>query len=66
MRWIVILGAVVALAGCGMKPQDLGITGPGTSTVQPPAAPDDATIGVPGVPGAGQTTTDRQRYFGYN
>jgi len=67
MRWIVILGTAALLAACGLKPQDLGITGPGTATVQPPPSPADATMQTPGVPGAGQTSSPTgQRYFGYN
>jgi hypothetical protein len=63
MRWIVAI-LVLGLAGCGMTPQQLGITGPGHA-VLPPEPPSDATLQVPGVPATGSSNAG-QRYFGYN
>jgi hypothetical protein len=56
---------VLGLAGCGVTPQQLGITGPGSHKSLPPEAPDDATLQAPGVPTTG-SGTNGQRYFGYN
>ena len=56
---------VLGLAGCGLTPQQLGITGPGGHGPRLPEAPDDATLQVPGIPATGGVNTG-QRYFGYN
>ena len=56
---------VLGLAGCGLTPQQLGITGPGRGPL-PPEAPDDATLQVPGVPRTGNGASSGQRYYGYN
>jgi len=51
MRGLLLL-AVLALAGCEDSPGALGITGP-TSPAPGRAAPDDSTIGNPGIPDSG-------------
>ena len=40
--------ALIGLAGCAATPQSLGLTG--GRPPQPPAAPSDATVGMPGLP----------------
>ena len=40
--------AGIGLAGCAATPQSLGLTG--GRPPQPPAAPSDATVGMPGLP----------------
>ena len=43
-----LLLALIGLAGCAATPQALGLTG--GRPPQPPAAPSDATVGMPGLP----------------
>lgn len=40
--------AGIGLAGCAATPQSLGLTG--GRPPHPPAAPSDATVGMPGLP----------------
>jgi hypothetical protein len=71
MRHALMLGVLLALAGCAGSPADLGITGP-----TPPAPPqgfDDGTVERPGLPDAGAgygpsvtPSTGGGRYFNYN
>ncbi|MGH7041441.1 MAG: hypothetical protein ACREFY_04835 [Acetobacteraceae bacterium] len=52
-----VLAVVLAgLAGCATSPRALGLTGAQAHT--PPAAPQDSTIGLPGLPepGGGQSS----------
>lgn len=47
-RLVPALLALLGLAGCDASPASLGITGP--APLVQPAAPDDSTIGNPGLP----------------
>ena len=48
---LLLSGLAVGLSACGMTPQSLGITGPGTEeTLLHPPENADATNQVPGVP----------------
>jgi hypothetical protein len=60
-----VMTLMLGLAGCGVTPQQLGITGPGGHRQLPPEAPSDATLQTPGVPATGGANGG-QRYFGYN
>lgn len=71
MRRILVLAALLALAGCSGTPADLGITGP--TEPMPPPEPDDSAIGRPGIPdpvgGYGPSiapSTGGGRFFNYN
>jgi hypothetical protein len=71
MRRLVLL-AVLTVAGCDGSPGSLGITGPGAAPT-PARAPDDSTIGNPGVPSYGNSygpsigpNQSGGRYFNYN
>jgi hypothetical protein len=67
-----ILLLALGLVGCSASPASLGITGPG-APAPPPAAPDDSTIGSPGIPDPGASygpsigpAPSSGRYFNYN
>jgi hypothetical protein len=60
------------LAACSGDPRSYGITGPGRQPA-PPALPDDATLGQPGIPDGGSVvgpsitpSTGSNRFWGYN
>jgi hypothetical protein len=71
MRVGFMLG-VVALAGCDVSPQSLGITGPGMPPAEAPGV-DDSAIPPPGISSGGgsyryniEPTRSGDRYFNYN
>jgi hypothetical protein len=69
---IVLMLAIVVLAGCGSTPQSLGITGPGVSPTEGPGV-GDSTVPSPGIPNMGGSyrynlgpMQPEDRYFDYN
>ncbi len=67
MRVMLVLAA--ALAGCSGGPPP----GPSPVVQMPQLAPDDAVVGVPGIPSGNSVfspttapTTEGGRYYGYN
>lgn len=46
-----LLLLLIGLAGCTVSPQTLGLTG--AQPAAPPAAPDDSTLSLPGLPEPG-------------
>ena len=48
---LILLLVLAGLAGCTTSPRALGLTG--AQPAVPPRAPDDSTVGLPGLPAPG-------------
>ena len=67
-RILLLVGLSMAAlqAGCGVTPQQLGITGPGTTPARSQTAPDDSTLLPPGLPNPDSGAGGEQRFYRYN
>jgi hypothetical protein len=69
MKRVLLMFAIVGMAGCDRSPASLGITGPGPPPA-PPVPDDTSPVGVPSAPGSYGPSIgpmpSNGRYFNYN